>query len=71
MRTVEQADGIRIGYCAHCNAPHLLLLDENGEVFAEAVIDASWGLKMIEALRTALYHQAALKDEKPWPKDEA
>ena len=71
MRDVEQADGIRIGYCAHCNAPHLLLLDENGEVFAEAVIDASWGLKMIEALRKALYQQAALKDEKPWPKDEA
>jgi hypothetical protein len=71
MREVEQADGIRIGYCATCNMPHLLLLDENGEVFAEAIIGASWGLQMIEALRAALYQQAALKDEKQWPKDEA
>jgi hypothetical protein len=60
---IKQADAIRIGMCPHCKFPHLLLLDEHDEVFAEAVISVEIGASLIEGLQKALYAHAVNKDE--------
>ena len=62
---IEQADSIRIGMCPTCSRPHLLMLDEDGDIFAEAVINSVVGRELIEGLQNALYASAVSKDEKP------
>ena len=62
---IKQADAIRIGMCSHCKYPHLLLLDEHDEVFAEAVVGPEIGKQLIEGLQKALYAHAVAKDDPP------
>ena len=38
-RDIEMAAGLRLGTCANCQLPHLFLLDQNGDAFAEVVLD--------------------------------
>lgn len=67
---IEQASAIRIGMCPNCSLPHLLLLDEEGDIFAEAVISPEIGRELVEALQSALYAHAANTDGKSWPRDD-
>ena len=66
---IEQAAGIRIGMCPNCSQPHLLFLDEDGDIFAEAVISNGIGRELIEGLQSALYADAVNSEDKPWPPD--
>lgn len=67
---IEQADSIRIGMCPNCSRPHLLMLDEDGDIFAEAVISPEIGRELIDGLQKALYYTAVNRDEKSWPRDD-
>lgn len=55
---IEQAAAIRIGMCPNCSRPHLLMLDEDGDIFAEAVISPEIGRELISGLQGALYVHA-------------
>jgi len=62
-RDVEQADRIRIVECDHCDYPHLLLVDEDGDVFAEAVFGDEAVRQMIDWLQKALYQLAVARKQ--------
>lgn len=67
---IKQADSIRLAMCPECDRPHLLLLDEHGDPFAQIVLSDEVGVELIEALQQALYQRAVFKDEKSWPIDD-
>lgn len=35
-----RAFSVRLGFCPECEHPHILLLDENNDLLADAVMDA-------------------------------
>jgi hypothetical protein len=70
MRDIEQADGIRLAMCPHCSRPHLLLYDDDGNIFAEIVLSDEIGRQLIEWLQQALYQRAVFRDERSWPRDD-
>lgn len=49
---IEQAAGIRLGACPSCQHPHLFLVDENGDAFAEVVLDQDVLRELVAAIKT-------------------
>lgn len=57
---IELAAGMRLGSCGQCSLPHLFLLDENGDAFAEVVMDAD----IMRELRDALIQMLGYRETK-------
>lgn len=53
-RDIEQASSIHLGTCPHCSCPHLFLMDESGDAFAEVVLDAEILQEMAAVFRSLL-----------------
>ena len=58
--SIKRAASFRIEFCDHCMDPHIVLLDNDGEPFAEAVIFSEHGTMLIDSLQKVLYLKAAL-----------
>ena len=51
---LKLAASVKVGFCTNCLDPHILLLDENGETFAQAVIYAEHGSQLIANIQRIL-----------------
>ena len=57
---IKRAASVKIEFCDSCLDPHIILLDDHGEPFAEAVIFSEHGAMLIDSLQKVLYLKAAL-----------
>jgi hypothetical protein len=60
---VKSASFIHIQYCPNCRDPHIVLMDEHEEPFAEAVLSGRTGLDFVNAMQVALHRSAIEKGE--------
>ena len=60
---IKSASSITIKYCTNCNDPHIVLCDEVGEPFAEAILVGETGQRFVEEMKAALYQSAVRKGE--------
>jgi hypothetical protein len=59
---IKSAAYIEVKYCSHCKDPHIVLFDEEGNAFAEAVLYSELGPYLIRELQKVLYERAAESD---------
>jgi hypothetical protein len=58
---IELAYGLRMGRCDHCDGLHVMLLDEGGDPFAQAVLDDDDAREVWEMLGKLLAEAGSVK----------
>ena len=49
-RPSNSADTVQVHFCGHCKFPHLVLFNEDGIAFAQAVIDRDIAESIMDAV---------------------
>ena len=58
---IKSASFIDIRMCANCMDPHIVLMDENSEPFAEAILVGKQGQEFVETVKKALHKSAVAR----------